>query len=329
METSNLSSGEKQTNKITEEVCFELLYFAKLVKLINVISMAYCLQGSEKLSKIFNHLGEHFSNEQNLTEGSGSDLNYLVLDSNHTAQSSFKKLKDLIGLDKDDDGLDQTIDEITQFIEKDSEKKKMSKSSNDLVALQSILVKDPVRIYIDGGFDLIHSGHYNAIRQAKALGDILVVGVNSDAEILRNKGPTVLSCKERADILRACKWVDEVHEDTEYTVRLDTLDRYNCQFYAHGDDPVFDADGTDMCGFLQQHGRFKMFKRTEGVSTTDIVGKLLLLTKDNTVKGRSRTASFEKPLVSNEYVKEVRRIEHEEVKNETPNFSSLAAVTER
>lgn len=72
-----------------------------------------------------------------------------------------------------------------------------------------------------------------------------------------------------------------------------------------------------------------MFKRTEGVSTTDIVGKLLLLTKDNTVKGRSRTASFEKPLVSNEYVKEVRRIEHEEVKNETPNFSSLAAVTER
>ena len=88
--------------------------------------------------------------------------------------------------------------------------------------------KEPVRIYIDGGFDLIHSGHYNAIRQAKALCDVLVLGVNSDAEILKNKGPTVLTCKERADILRACKWVDEVHEDTEYTVTLDTLDRYNC-----------------------------------------------------------------------------------------------------
>jgi cytidyltransferase-like protein len=137
-------------------------------------------------------------------------------------------LKDLIGLDQDEDGLNDTLDELSRFIEKDSEKKKMSKSSNDLVALQSNLVKEPVRIYIDGGFDLIHSGHYNAIRQAKALGDILVVGVNSDAEILRNKGPTVLSCKERADILRACKWVDEVHEDTEYTVRLETLDRYNC-----------------------------------------------------------------------------------------------------
>lgn len=55
-----------------------------------------------------------------------------------------------------------------------------------------------------------------------------MVGVNSDEEILKNKGPTVLSCKERADILRACKWVDEVQEGTEYTVKVETLDRYNC-----------------------------------------------------------------------------------------------------
>ena len=138
-----------------------------------------------------------------------------------------------------------------------------------------------MRIYVDGCFDLIHSGHYNAIRQAKALGDILVAGVNSDAEILKNKGPTVLTGKERADILRACKWIDEVAEDTEYTVSEQTLDRYNCQYYAHGDDPVIDVNGVDMCAVLQSKGRFKMFKRTEGVSTTDIVGKLLLLTKDN------------------------------------------------
>ena len=76
------------------------------------------------------------------------------------------------------------------------------------------------------------------------------MGVNSDAEILKNKGPTVLTCKERADILRACKWVDEVHEDTEYTVSLNTLDRFNCQYYAHGDDPVIDSDGVDMCAVL-------------------------------------------------------------------------------
>ena len=63
---------------------------------------------------------------------------------------------------------------------------------------------------MDGCFDMIHSGHYNALRQAKACGDILVVGVISDEEVEKAKGPPVLTWDERADIIRACKWVDEV-----------------------------------------------------------------------------------------------------------------------
>lgn len=163
--------------------------------------------------------------------------------------------------------------------------------------------KKPVRVYIDGAFDLIHSGHYNAIRQAKSLSDVLVLGVNSDEEILKNKGPTILTCKERADILRACKWVDEVHEGTEYTVTLDTLDRFNCQYYAHGDDNIFDSEGNDICALFKKHNRFKMFKRTEGVSTTDIVGKLLSLTRDHHNLNRSRAGSFEKPMTASDYLK--------------------------
>lgn len=57
--------------------------------------------------------------------------------------------------------------------------------------------KRPVRVYMDGCFDLMHYGHANALRQAKALGDVLVVGVNSDEEIIANKGPPVLSMEER------------------------------------------------------------------------------------------------------------------------------------
>lgn len=68
----------------------------------------------------------------------------------------------------------------------------------------------PVRIYIDGCFDMIHSGHYNAIRQAKACGDILVVGVISDEAVTLAKGPPVLNFNERKKIIKACKWVDEV-----------------------------------------------------------------------------------------------------------------------
>ena len=77
--------------------------------------------------------------------------------------------------------------------------------------------KGSVRIYVDGGFDLVHSGHYNAIRQAKAMGDWLVAGVNSDEDILKVKGPTILNVKERSEILKHCKFVDEVAPNMVYT----------------------------------------------------------------------------------------------------------------
>ena len=54
----------------------------------------------------------------------------------------------------------------------------------------------------------------------------------------------------------------------------------NCQFYAHGDDPVFDYEGVDLTAKFKERGMFKMFKRTEGVSTTDITGRLLSLVED-------------------------------------------------
>lgn len=57
--------------------------------------------------------------------------------------------------------------------------------------------KRRIRVYMDGCFDLMHYGHANALRQAKALGDELVVGVVSDEEIIANKGPPILSMEER------------------------------------------------------------------------------------------------------------------------------------
>jgi ethanolamine-phosphate cytidylyltransferase len=55
----------------------------------------------------------------------------------------------------------------------------------------------PVRVYMDGCFDMMHYGHCNALRQARALGDELIVGVISDDEIKANKGPPVTPLHER------------------------------------------------------------------------------------------------------------------------------------
>lgn len=58
----------------------------------------------------------------------------------------------------------------------------------------------------------MHYGHANAIRQAKQMGDYLIVGVHSDADIAKHKGPPVMCERERYEAVRGCKWVDEVVE---------------------------------------------------------------------------------------------------------------------
>uniref|UniRef100_A0ACD5WW01 Uncharacterized protein n=1 Tax=Avena sativa TaxID=4498 RepID=A0ACD5WW01_AVESA len=137
----------------------------------------------------------------------------------------------------------------------------------------------PVRVYMDGCFDLMHYGHANALRQAKLLGDQLVVGVVSDEEIVANKGPPVLSMEERLTLVSGLKWVDEVIPNAPYEITeefMNTLfNKYSIDYIIHGDDPCLLPDGTDAYALAKKAGRYKQIKRTEGVSSTDIVGRIL------------------------------------------------------
>ncbi|XP_074269165.1 ethanolamine-phosphate cytidylyltransferase-like isoform X1 [Silene latifolia] len=155
-----------------------------------------------------------------------------------------------------------------------------------------ILKKQPreqkrVRVYMDGCFDLMHYGHANALRQAKALGDELVVGVVSDEEILANKGPPVLSMEERLALVGGLKWVNEVIPNAPYAITeqfMKTLfNEYKIDYIIHGDDPCLLPDGSDAYALAKKAGRYKQIKRTEGVSSTDIVGRILSTVRDTSV----------------------------------------------
>lgn len=75
------------------------------------------------------------------------------------------------------------------------------------------------RIWVDGCFDLMHFGHANAFRQARSLGDVLVVGLNPDSEIIKHKGgPPIMNDAERYISVKSCKWVDEVVENVPYAL---------------------------------------------------------------------------------------------------------------
>ncbi|KAF8931898.1 Ethanolamine-phosphate cytidylyltransferase [Dissophora ornata] len=140
--------------------------------------------------------------------------------------------------------------------------------------------RNPVRIWVDGCYDVMHHGHFNALRQAKAMGDIIVAGVHSDAELLLHKGPPVMNEQERIAAVAACKWVDEVVPNAPYLTSLEWMDRYSCDFCVHGDDVSTLADGSDSYKHVKDVGRYRECKRTKGVSTTDLVSRMLTMTQD-------------------------------------------------
>jgi ethanolamine-phosphate cytidylyltransferase len=141
----------------------------------------------------------------------------------------------------------------------------------------------PIRVYLDGCFDMMHFGHANALRQAKSLGDELVLGLVGDDEIRRCKGPPVQTEEERYTLVSCIKWVDEVIRGVPYDLNPEFMNelftKHRIDYILHGDDPCLLPDGTDAYAHAKAMGRFRMVKRTEGVSTTDIVGRMLTCTR--------------------------------------------------
>mmetsp|Transcript_38716 Transcript_38716/g.76225 ORF Transcript_38716/g.76225 Transcript_38716/m.76225 type:complete len:511 (+) Transcript_38716:24-1556(+) len=145
----------------------------------------------------------------------------------------------------------------------------------------------PVRIWMDGAFDMMHYGHMNAFRQGKNLGTYLIVGINSDKSIRKCKGSSpVMTDQERCTMVEGCKFVDQVVPECPYVMDREYLEtvvfgKYNVDYVVHGDDPCLDVDGNDVYDSAKRMGKYRSIARTEGVSTTDIVGRMLLLTKSH------------------------------------------------
>ncbi|KAI4093073.1 MAG: hypothetical protein L6R37_007450 [Teloschistes peruensis] len=119
-------------------------------------------------------------------------------------------------------------------------------------------------------------GHAGAILQAKQLGKYLVVGVHSDEEIIENKVPNApyVTSPEWLD-LYGCQYV--VHGD-DITTGLLASERQESQAWANLD---LDSSGEDCYRIVKSAGRFKIVKRTPGISTTDLVGRMLLCTRQH------------------------------------------------
>lgn len=128
-------------------------------------------------------------------------------------------------------------------------------------------------VFTNGCFDLLHIGHVRYLQEARSLGDILVVGVNSDRSVQVLKGPTrpIQNQNDRAEILAALACVD-------YTVIFDeqTPERLIHQVQPDilvkgGDWKISEIVGSDFV--LANGGQVRSLQFIDGRSTTKIIEK--------------------------------------------------------
>eukprot|EP00047_Mylnosiga_fluctuans_P003365 m.228797 g.228797 ORF g.228797 m.228797 type:complete len:277 (+) comp11791_c0_seq1:1998-2828(+) len=134
-----------------------------------------------------------------------------------------------------------------------------------------------VRVYADGIFDLFHQGHARALMQAKNLfpNTHLIVGVCSDALTHSRKGQTVMNEQERYDSVRHCRYVDEVITDAPWEITPEFMEKHRIDYVSHDDIPYQTEGSEDAYGWLKKAGKFKATQRTEGVSTSDLITRIV------------------------------------------------------
>lgn len=129
-------------------------------------------------------------------------------------------------------------------------------------------------VFTNGCFDLLHPGHIRGFEQARALGDVLIVGLNSDASVRQLKGPTrpIIPERERAEILAALESVDAVMIFDELTPREVISQLLPDVLVKGGDwpgDQIVGREEVEAAG-----GRVVSIPLVPGYSTTAILQKI-------------------------------------------------------
>jgi rfaE bifunctional protein nucleotidyltransferase chain/domain len=132
-------------------------------------------------------------------------------------------------------------------------------------------------VWTNGCFDLLHAGHIRSFRDARALGDILIVGINSDASVRAIKGDTrpLIDQNDRAELLSALEMIDYVtifDEPTPIAALSRLRPDIHCKGaeYADGARPVPERETV-----LAYGGQLRFLPFYPGRSTSELVQRIV------------------------------------------------------
>jgi cytidyltransferase-like protein len=135
-------------------------------------------------------------------------------------------------------------------------------------------MSDRTRVYVDLVGDLFHAGHVELLREARSFGDWLVVGVLSDDVVANYKRRPIMTLEERVAVVRACRYVDEVVPDAPDVVTMAFVRQHDIGVVVHGND-VSDEAITAVYAEVAAAGMLRLIPRTTGVSTTELIRRVL------------------------------------------------------
>jgi len=115
-----------------------------------------------------------------------------------------------------------------------------------------------------GTFDVLHIGHINLLRRARALGDRLVVGLSTDEFNSTKHKSSLLNYENRKVVLEAIRYVDLVIPERTWEQKLDDVREHRVATFVIGDDWAGKFD------FLREVCEVRYLPRTEEISSTSI-----------------------------------------------------------
>lgn len=120
------------------------------------------------------------------------------------------------------------------------------------------------KIITYGTFDLLHIGHINLLKRAKALGDYLIVAISTDEFNAIKYKQAFYSFEDRKKILESIKFVDLVIPETCWKQKIEDVKKHNVDIFVIGDDWKGEFD------FLKPYCEVIYLPRTKNISTTKV-----------------------------------------------------------
>lgn len=146
----------------------------------------------------------------------------------------------------------------------------MEEKPNYNSAKNVVIPKDEYTAYTCGVFDMFHIGHLNLFKRIKDNFGKLIVGVHSDEQVVTYKNKPIIPYKDRFEIVKSCKYVDDVYENADLVVTDNLLNKLSADYVVAGRE-----NDEYVKKYYQVHiDKLHLIERTEDISSTFIKNKL-------------------------------------------------------